>query len=119
MGIDTDPASDALDAAFDDITNAELRTDLSRVHKPAAVTEGGIGGDYERLGEARQIGGQIFGDGVGKILLIAIGAQIGEGQNDDRQPRSRSSLPNHDECRPTIASAAKHNMTAIPAITPR
>jgi hypothetical protein len=37
--------------------------------------------------ESRQVGRQIIGDAIGKILLLTVVGEIGKGQHDDRQAR--------------------------------
>ena len=74
-------------AAFEHVAHAELAADLPGIDRLPGIAEGGIAGDHEAGGDARQIGGQIVGDAVGEILLLRIVAEIGEGQHDDRQPR--------------------------------
>jgi len=73
------------DAPLQHIAYAQLAADLLRVSRPVPIGECGIARDHQHIREPRQIGRQVFGDPVGKILLFAVVAQIDEGQDHDRQ----------------------------------
>ena len=45
--------------------------------------------DHERAANARKIGREAFGDAIDEILLLRIAADVGEGQDDDREARRR------------------------------
>ena len=65
----------------------EVTPDLLEVSDLAFISEGGAAPDDEGAMDAREIGGEIFGDPVGEILLLGITTDIDEGQNDDRKVR--------------------------------
>ena len=92
LGSDADPVSRPLDASFQHIAHAQLAADLFGVDALALVGECGIARDHEHVGDPRQIGRQILGDPVGKILLPRVVAVIGERQHDDRQARRDEAL---------------------------
>ena len=87
LGVDADLLGRALDAAFKHIAHAQLAADLLGVDRLALVGERGIARNHEAARDPRQIGRQILGDAVGKILLLGVVAQIVEGQHHDRQAR--------------------------------
>jgi hypothetical protein len=75
-----DPGAGALDAAFEYIAHAQLAADLLRIDRPAPVSERSISAHHEHARDARQIGRQIFGDTVSRILLRPVIAQVGKRQ---------------------------------------
>ena len=84
LGSDADPVSRPLDAAFQHIAHAQLAADLFCVDPLVLVGERGIARDHEHVRDPRQIGCQILGNPVRKILLLGIVTEIGERQHDDR-----------------------------------
>jgi len=58
----------------------------------ALVREGGIASDNKATGNPRQIGGQILGDPVRKVLLLSVVAEVRERQHDYRQAWRNSGL---------------------------
>src|SRR6202011_135479 len=50
------------------------------------IRERGVARDHEHTVDARQIGRQVFGNPVRKVLLLGVVAQIGERQYDNREP---------------------------------
>ena len=87
MGVDADPVLVALHRAFQHIAHAELPADLPGVDVLALEAEGGIAGDHEAIVDARQIGRQILRDAVREIILARVVREIGEGEDNDREPR--------------------------------
>jgi len=81
-----------LDAPFQQVTHAELAADLLRIDRLVLVGEGAIARDYEHASDPRQIGRQILGDAVGKVLLVGVFAEIGKRQHDNRQARRDEGL---------------------------
>jgi hypothetical protein len=71
-------------AAFEQIADAELATDLPDIDGTSLVSEGRVAGDHEQRSEARQGGRDLLDDAVGEILLLGIAAQVLERQHDDR-----------------------------------
>jgi hypothetical protein len=86
-GVDPHLAARPLDTAFQHIADAELAADLLCGERLVAIREGGMARDHERVRDPRQIGRQIVGDPVRKVLLVGVAAEIDEGQYDDRQAR--------------------------------
>jgi len=84
LGSDAQPAARPLDASVEHITDAQLAADLLGVDRFVPIGESAIAGDHERACEPRQVGRQILGDAIRKILLLRIVAEIGERQYDDR-----------------------------------
>ena len=76
-----------LDAAFENVADVELPPDLLGVDRLALVGEGGVARDDERVGDPRQVGRQALGDAVDEMLLLRAAAEIGEGQDHDREAR--------------------------------
>ena len=75
---DAQPTAGAAHAPFEDVADSELPPDLADVHRPVLVGEGRVAGDNEELRKARQRGDNVLDDPVGKVLLIGIGAHVGE-----------------------------------------
>jgi hypothetical protein len=48
----------------------------------------------KHVAKLQQIGGQILGDPVGKILLLGVVVEIGKRQHDNRQTRRDKGLRN-------------------------
>jgi len=87
LSIDSDFVTRPSDASFEHIAHAQLATNLLRVDRFVPICEGGVARDDEAVLHPRQIGRQILGDPVRKILLAGVIAEIGKGQHDDRQAR--------------------------------
>ena len=83
LGSNADSAARPLDASFQHITYAQLAPDLLGVDRLVPIGERGIARDHETVGDPRQIGRQILGDPVGKILLVGVVAEIRKRQHDD------------------------------------
>lgn len=118
LGVDAHPVAGALDAAFDDIAHGQFAADLFGAFRLHAVGQGALGRDHEHAPHAREIGRQILGHRIGEILLVAAGAEIGERQNRDRQPRrlglDAREMPGETRDR----AAAKSNAAPKPARMP-
>ena len=69
LDIDTHAAGVALDRPFEHIADPKLLADFPGVDILALEGEGGISGDHEGAAQARQVGGQVFGDAVGEVIL--------------------------------------------------
>jgi hypothetical protein len=89
LGVDTDARAELADAAFQHVMHAQFAADLLRVGSLALERQGGATGDNEHALDARQVGGQVLGQGVGEILLLGVVRQVHERQDDDRQARRR------------------------------
>jgi len=76
LGVDADLAAGPTDASFEHIAHAEVAANLLRVDRLIPVGERGIARDHEHIREPRQVGRQVLGDPVSKILLLWIIAQI-------------------------------------------
>ena len=69
LGVDAHPVLVALHRAFEHVAHPQLLADRLGVEVLALVGEGGIAGDDGAVADARQIGGEVFGDAVGEIIL--------------------------------------------------
>ena len=49
--------------------------------------EGGVARDDETVADARKLGGEVFGDAVGEVVLRRIAGEIGEGEHHNRKVR--------------------------------
>ena len=83
LRIDAQPFVRAADTSFQHITYTQFTTDLPRIERLVPISERGIARNHQHVREPRQIGRQILGDPVGKILLALIAAKIFKGQDDD------------------------------------
>ena len=89
LGADADLVARSPDAAFQHIAHSKLAADLLCLGGPVPIGERGVARNDEHVREPRQIGRQVLGDSIGKILLFSIVTQIRKGQNYDRQARWR------------------------------
>jgi hypothetical protein len=72
-------------AAFQQVAHAQFAADLADVDGLALVGEAGVAGDHEQCGNARESRGDVFGDAVSEVLLLAITTHVLEGQDGDRR----------------------------------
>ena len=75
-------ASAALDAAFKNIANLKLASDLLGVDGLSLVGERSVAGDDESIRDLRKVGRQAFRDAVDKMLVLGARAQTRERQHD-------------------------------------
>src|SRR5215813_8979800 len=75
------------DTTFHNILDTEFSPDLLYIRYLPFVAEGSRASDDRASRDAREIGGQVVGDPIGKVLLLWIIADVGEGQHDDRHSR--------------------------------
>jgi hypothetical protein len=87
LGIDADLIARPLDATLQHIADAQLAADLLCVGRLVPIGERGAARDHEHIRDPRQVGREIVGNPIGKILLAGIITEIDEGQHDDRQAR--------------------------------
>jgi hypothetical protein len=85
LSVDPELVARPPDASFQHIAHAQLVADLLCIDGFIPIGKRGIARDHEHAREPRQIGRQILGDTIGKILLLSVVAEIGERQHDDRQ----------------------------------
>src|SRR5665213_1021117 len=71
------------DAAFKDITHAEVAADLLDIDGLAFVGKAGIAHDHEQRLEARQCGDDVFRHTVGEIFLFDVPAHVLKRQHRD------------------------------------
>ena len=70
--------------AFEHIANAKFTPDLLYVDGLAFVSKAGVSRDDEKRLGPRQAGNDVLDHAVGEIVLLRIGAQVGEGEYGDR-----------------------------------
>jgi hypothetical protein len=87
LHVDPHAFSRALNASLQHIANVQLPTDGFHVDRPAFVREGSVARDDKGASDARQVGRETLGDAVDEILLVGIAADVGEGQDDNREAR--------------------------------
>ena len=87
LDIDPHAVAAALHRTFEHVAHVQFAADLLHVEGLALVGKGGVTGDHERASDAREIGGQALGHAIDEIVLLGVAADIGEGQDDDREPR--------------------------------
>ena len=83
---DAHAVTDLAHAAFDDIADAEFLGDPLHVDRLALVDERRVARDHEEPAQLGKRGDDVLADAVGKILLLRIAAQIGEGKHGDGGP---------------------------------
>ena len=87
LDVDAHSVSAALNAALKDIADVQLAPDRLHVERFALVRERRIPGDHDRASYPREVGREAFCDPVDEMLLLRVAADIGERQDDDREPR--------------------------------
>jgi hypothetical protein len=70
----------ALHRAFKHVADPELFSNLLGVDVLSLVGEGGVARDHEAVADAREIGCEVLGDPIGKIILGSIAREIRERQ---------------------------------------
>ena len=70
LNADAHPIATALDAASERVSHIEIKPGLPHVERLPLVSEGGVVGDDQSALDARQIGGQTFGDPIDGIVLL-------------------------------------------------
>ncbi len=79
--------SAALNAALEDIAHVQFAPDRLHVERLAFVGECGVAGDDVSAPNAREVGREALRDSVDEMFLLRTAADIGEGQDDDREAR--------------------------------
>ena len=85
LDVDADLIARTPDAPFEYVTHPKLLADLPGVDPLVLIGERRIARDHEHTRNPRQIGCQILGNPVRKILLLPVVAEACKGQDDDRQ----------------------------------
>jgi len=70
-------------APFQHVAHSKLASDLLHVNGAPLVGEARVACDHEQLSEMRQRGNDLLHYSISEIVLLWIGAQIGEGENSD------------------------------------
>ena len=73
----------AAHAALQQVTHAQLAGDRAHVHRAALVGERGVACNHKQRVKARQLGGDVFADAIGKVVLLRVAAQIEKRQHGD------------------------------------
>ena len=87
LHFDAHAVSAPLDAAREDLADVQFAPDLFQVDRLAFVGEGRRAAYDEGAGNARQVGRQALGDAFNEIVPLRPAADIGEGEDDDREAR--------------------------------
>src|SRR5215469_9634167 len=117
LGVDTDMAARPLDAPFEHVADPQLAADLPRADRLVSVRERGIGRDHEHIRDLRQVGREILSDRVREILLLAVLAEVSEGQHHDRQAWRRASALSR-QCADKAIAAPGYSLNAAPLRSP-
>ncbi len=83
MRSDTDASGRPPDRAADDEARAETLTDLADIERRVLDARRGLRGDERKTFEARQAGGDVFGQPRGKRHRIRVSSARGEGKDRD------------------------------------
>ena len=73
----------AAHTAFEHVAHTQLFGDGAYIHRTALVGERRVAGNHKQGFEARQLGGDVFADGICKIVLLRVAAQIEKRQHGD------------------------------------
>src|SRR5690349_3754221 len=85
LSVYADPVTGPPDATFHYIAHTQLTANLPRVNPLSLVGESGVARNHQHAWEPRKISREVLGDPVCEILLLAVVAEVGKGQDDDRQ----------------------------------
>jgi len=86
LGVHSQHVAQLPHAAFQCIAHAKVLAERAHVHRLTLIGICRLTRDDEHPRHTGQIGRQVFGNGIGQIILGPIAAQILEGQHDDRKP---------------------------------
>ena len=86
LRVDPDSLSEAPDAAFQDIAHIQFAADPANVGRFVAVRRSRCSRDNDHVGDARQVGRDVVGNRLGKIIIGIVAAQVMKRQHDDREP---------------------------------
>jgi hypothetical protein len=81
MNVDADPFSSPPHTAFDDISYAEVVSDLSHIGSGAFVGKGGVPSDEEERVDPRKLCNDVLCDPLSKVILLRGSIHVGEGEN--------------------------------------
>jgi hypothetical protein len=84
LRVDPDPVRSASDAAFEDVTNAEVLGDLPGRCRSSLVLKYGVTRGDEEARELRQVGDQILSQAIAEVFLLRVAGEVIERQNRDR-----------------------------------
>jgi len=94
LRVEAHPLARVLHAPFEHVSHAEVTADLTAVDRLALIGERDAARDREDAGAAREVGGQRFGDAVGKVIVLRVTANVEKGQDHNRKP-GRGGLAGH------------------------
>ena len=83
LRVDADLVARAAHAPFEHIADRKLAADLFGVDRFVSVGESSVARDHDHVGEPRQVGRDVVGNGIAEILLVGVGAEVDKGQHDD------------------------------------
>ena len=83
LRIDANLVAAAAYTAFQYVAHAEFGGYGAQVDRLAFIGKARVTANHEQSGYSRQVGGQVFGDAVGEVILLAIAAHVVEWQNGD------------------------------------
>src|ERR1700722_8364085 len=85
LDIDPHAISAPLDATFEDVADVQFTADLLQIDVLAFISEGGVAPDHDGVPYPWQVGREALRDPVDEMLMGRVAAEIGEGQDDDRE----------------------------------
>ena len=81
---DADPRASLSNAALQDELDRKILADLLHARGFPLVAKGSVVRDHEETRNLRQVGNEILGDTVAKILLLRISTHVAEGEHNNR-----------------------------------
>ena len=87
LHVDPHAIGRALNAAFEHIAHVQFAPDLLEVDRFASIGERRVPADDEGTPDPREVGRQALRHPVDEIILLRVAPEVGERQNDHRQPR--------------------------------
>jgi hypothetical protein len=70
-------------AAFENVANPQLASDLAYIDVSALVGEARVACDHEQPSQPRQAGDDVLGDAIGEVFLLGVAAHVGKGEDGD------------------------------------
>ena len=84
---DPDPVTRFTNTALEDVADVQGISDLLHVDRLILVTEARIARRHHQVTETRQFRDDVLGHAIGEVIVVLLGAHVGEWQDGDRRSR--------------------------------
>src|SRR5215207_6768198 len=83
--VDTHSSCGTSGTPFKQIPHAEIACYPARIDRFFLICKSRVAGDDEQSSHPREVGNEIFGQPIGKMLLLRVSAHIHEGKHGNRR----------------------------------